>query len=381
MEKIQQVQVQEQIPVTARTSSSLRKLAALQGGDAFAQIFTQMAAGLAQTEQENGMQDLSGGTDGDDVLMMQLLAGLFLQNPSAQANLPQPVEGSNAAEVSAVLPQLSAGSLPAEALQFLKEYQAQAASKGMEASPFADALQEDNLPAMQVQVLGYQQETSKDPGAGLYQQGKFLQSVQTAQRMMQDNQSPSGHVLEDIDVDKLPGRAFSAEFQPRLETKGFLIPEEQGPALADQIRDSAAENLALGKKEFVIKLKPAGLGEITVKLEEKPGGTVLNLIASSQETAKLLNSELNSLKEAMRPLQVEVQQAVARQEPSQAQTGGGNPQNFVQPDMSGQFHSGQHLPERDRGSGGFPVSTGQQPEDPEESRTQVFAGSELDVSI
>ncbi len=378
MDNIQQVQVQEQAPVTTRRSSSgLRELAALQGGDAFAQIFAQMAASLMQTDKETGVQDTSGG---GEVLMMQALAGLFLQTPSAEASLPQPLENGVLAEASPVLTQLSASGLPAEALQFLKEYQTQSASKGPETVTFAGAASEDASPVMQVQVLGYQQERAEDPGAGLYQQGKFLQSVQTAQKLMQDAQTQDRRALEDIDVDKLPGKVLTAEFQPRLESKGFLSPADQEPALADQIRDGAAENLALGKREFVIKLKPAGLGEITVKLEETQGKTVLNLIASSQETAKILNNELNSLKEAMRPLQVEVQQAVTRQEPSQAQTGGGNPQNFAQPDMSGQFHSGQHLSERDRGDGTLPTPS-RQAEEPEDARAQVYAGSELDISI
>ena len=82
-----------------------------------------------------------------------------------------------------------------------------------------------------------------------------------------------------------------------------------------------------------------------MKLLEKPGeASVLSLITSSAESAKLINEKLTALQEAMRPLQVQVNMATQQTvEPSQA---GSQPDFNSQQFMFDQNQSGANQQEK-----------------------------------
>ena len=82
------------------------------------------------------------------------------------------------------------------------------------------------------------------------------------------------------------------------------------PQLLAQLEKGVNETLAAGKQEFTMKLKPESLGEITVKLVEQDGRLTLNLTTASAQTAKLINNDLAALREAVKPMNVEVHEAV-----------------------------------------------------------------------
>jgi flagellar hook-length control protein FliK len=85
----------------------------------------------------------------------------------------------------------------------------------------------------------------------------------------------------------------------------------EAPGISGQIFLGLSQNLKAGKGEFVLKLIPEGLGEITVKLLETEGRTTLRIITASAETAKLINQDLAALQNALKPIRVEVREAVA----------------------------------------------------------------------
>ena len=89
----------------------------------------------------------------------------------------------------------------------------------------------------------------------------------------------------------------------------------------------------MGKREFTLKLKPESLGEITVKLIEKAGKMSLTISAASAQTARLINSDLSALREAVRPMQVEVHEAVTEAPQSE--------QSQLYFDMAGQQFGGR----------------------------------------
>ncbi len=101
------------------------------------------------------------------------------------------------------------------------------------------------------------------------------------------------------------------------------------PALQDQIANGIKENLSLQKTEFTIKLNPESLGEITVKLIEDDGNKTLQIFAAGAKTAGLINDELNGLREALRPMQVEVKDTVV----ATSESSGSSLEHF---DMMGQ---------------------------------------------
>lgn len=63
--------------------------------------------------------------------------------------------------------------------------------------------------------------------------------------------------------------------------------------------------------EFVIKLKPEGLGEIIVKLQsESNGKNILSLVVNNQNVKNVLDSDLQGLKAALSQTNVEVKEVV-----------------------------------------------------------------------
>lgn len=75
-----------------------------------------------------------------------------------------------------------------------------------------------------------------------------------------------------------------------------------------QLSKGIAENLKSGRREFTVKLRPEGLGEILVKLVSDDGGkTLLSMVASSEKTAQLLNRDLASLQSSLNEHNVEIE--------------------------------------------------------------------------
>ncbi len=81
-----------------------------------------------------------------------------------------------------------------------------------------------------------------------------------------------------------------------------------GEELANQVQQEMKKNIALGKKEFTVKIKPEGIGEIVVKLSEEKNFVSLKIIAASSATAKLISAEVMALQEALKPLNAAVVQ-------------------------------------------------------------------------
>lgn len=60
-------------------------------------------------------------------------------------------------------------------------------------------------------------------------------------------------------------------------------------------------------KEMVIRLRPEGLGEVTVKLVQDNSNNIkIDIVTASERTAQLLNEKLPSLRENMKELQAEI---------------------------------------------------------------------------
>lgn len=92
-----------------------------------------------------------------------------------------------------------------------------------------------------------------------------------------------------------------------------IVPElETEQPVFKQITDEFQVQAARGKDEFVMKLKPEGLGEITVKMTMQESGKIaLQIQTSSHAVKNLLNQELVQLKEALRPYQAEVHEVTS----------------------------------------------------------------------
>lgn len=168
----------------------------------------------------------------------------------------------------------------------------------------------------------------------------FRDAVALVKQQAQQKQQDSGEA-EPLDVDALQMHANAQRPQLEGQVKMQQVQadsNEQPVDLAKQISEKMLLHLEKGEREFTMKLNPESLGEITVKLLQKDGKMTLSIAAASETTVKLLNGEMEALRMAVRPMQVEVRQAVV-------QTQDADGQNMQQQmDMSsGQFfdHSQQ----------------------------------------
>lgn len=94
--------------------------------------------------------------------------------------------------------------------------------------------------------------------------------------------------------------------------------------IISQVKTGIVENLNVDKqRELIIKLRPEGLGEVTVKMIENAGKVSLSITTNSQYAQNAISSELNTLREALKPYNAEVSQTVAYDTGSFSQGFGG----------------------------------------------------------
>ena len=172
-------------------------------------------------------------------------------------------------------------------------------------------------------------------GLGTTQSG-LSEAVVTAKQMLSDYLSQQPGDQEDIDVDKLQNELAKTDAATPFELQFKSAGNAADSKVLEQVTDGIKQNISLGKSEFVIKLKPEALGEITVKLVEEAGKTTLSITTASAQTAKLINNDIDALRKAVAPMNVEVHYAVT----SSNETAGGSMQQF---NMSGQQFAEQQF--------------------------------------
>lgn len=135
------------------------------------------------------------------------------------------------------------------------------------------------------------QELDLVPGKDSKSQNRFDVDVDQLQR--------------DVDSGRFAANAASVEETPELPH----IPLN----LMSQVKEGIIQEIGSGKDEFIIKLKPEGLGEITVHLMQNDDKIALSISASNSHVARLLSSEIDQLRESLRPYNTVVQEVVEQQ--------------------------------------------------------------------
>jgi len=167
-------------------------------------------------------------------------------------------------------------------------------------------------------------------------QAGLSEAVVKAKEMLSENLSQQSSSPDEIDVDKLQNELARSDKTTAFELSLKTASGTSETSALDQIKDGIKQNISVGKSEFTIKLKPEALGEITVKLVEEAGKTTLTITTASAATAKLINSDLNALKDAVASMNVEVKNAVVQTN----ETANSSMQQF---NMSGQQFAGQQF--------------------------------------
>jgi len=159
------------------------------------------------------------------------------------------------------------------------------------------------IPEISVEVTSYKEVEALDAARTL-----FESSAVQAQRISKSGVKPK-ILTEDPDRSDVHD---AAALRPELLRSGVLTESQQAEKLEEpmlyqaeadtvsQVRTGIEQKLGSDESEFVIKLKPEGLGEITVEMARRDGRIILNLIASSSETEKLLSDRIEALRESLR---------------------------------------------------------------------------------
>lgn len=142
---------------------------------------------------------------------------------------------------------------------------------------------------------------------------------------------------EALDIDRLQEEIKSGRFNLMQHTTASGVQAAEAPAaeqveaapLLEQVAEGITQQLGSGKQEFVVKLRPEGLGEITVKLAEVGSKIALTITTSSEQTGRMLSAEIGALKEALRPYNADVQEVVSSSQASSFLFSEGDRGNFA----------------------------------------------------
>ena len=89
---------------------------------------------------------------------------------------------------------------------------------------------------------------------------------------------------------------------------GFAMDETvRGQHITSQTFKALNESIIKNRKNFVIRLNPEGLGEITVKLIKSDSSILVKMIASDKKTAELLNRDLDVLQDQLKQHNAELE--------------------------------------------------------------------------
>lgn len=297
----------------------------------------------------------------------------ILQMPTTSADTQQAAQDSGAASLTAQTDTVQ---------QPTKTDSAQTTGTGMQKSDAA--VQTTSQAQGQTDSTGTQSQSS---GGDTQQQLFTLQSsFREAVAKTKDQLSTKDTAdTQSLDADALQAQVTSnQDLALRFSTASVTDIQQpqqaqQTPTVATQIQTGVAENLQQGKAEFTIKLNPENLGEITIKMTEHEGKTTLQLFTANAETARAINNDLAALREAVRPMAVEVQQAVTQTAQS---NGAGTQQGF---DLGSQLAQQQQQQQQQqwtaRGQSGSDYEALTQDSAEDLSTAQTLESSALDTYV
>lgn len=166
-----------------------------------------------------------------------------------------------------------------------------------------------------------QEPKQSEPAKNAAPAPSFENSVRAAKEQMARETTPKPAKPE-TDIDALQSKVDAGTYLRSTPMAG-LSQEVQAPEtlqappeipLPNQVETGVKAALQAGQSKLTMKLAPEGLGELTISMVKTAEGTSLSIIAKNPETQKLLASELNQLRETLRPLKVEVDSIITERQ-------------------------------------------------------------------
>lgn len=350
------------------------------GGDGFAQL---LALILGQTQ--TGTNGLFSTAQSEDILAglsdngksltpeqqeqaMQLLMASLLAN--AQSTAVQPTADLTAAYTTATDTVSQQQLTNIQSLYSLLESAVDTNGNGViEAEEYQTLLKAVGLQTQSAESTVQGTVQNNASGEDLLLNSRFLNAASEAQKLM-DGEEVSTAQQEQAASLTETGETAPVDNTPQSEK---LI---DGEALRNDLTEEVAKRAqspSLGN-EFTVKLKPEGLGEITVRLTKSDGHISLNIVTGTDYAAKLIASEAGNLAAALKPLDAGIAGIVtaAQQTESYAFAGGG----FAQQQNNG-FANGS----RDNGSANRGAYTDNTVNAAESAAQGSIASSALDTYV
>ncbi len=306
------------------------------GSDAFAQLIQQLLGQTICAEDQNEDAQQQGTKMAAD-LFTQLFGNSGFSDSDvlslcSQIQNPEQLQAIQGDSAQTTLQALMSG------MQLTDE---QPVSKTAELFQKMTAFHPENSEnESEMQVLSMPQTQSNASGETadnlLGGQAEFKNSILAAQKLLNSDGNKTTQKEEPklVDVEQLQRDVDSGRFSTSLKVDKALSQELDVHNVMTQVKTGIKDNLDLGKNEFVVKLKPEGLGEITVKMLEAESKISLSIVTSSPQVAKLINGELAGLRETLRQYNADVHEVVSQTNAfeSAAQNG-----QFTQQDTTRQF--------------------------------------------
>lgn len=307
------------------------------GGEGFAQLIQQLlgqticAQNQDEDAQEQGTQmaadmiaQLFGSTSVETTQQM-LLNGQMQNQGAIEATQGDTAQTSLQMLMSAI--QITDGKPDAKTAQLMQKIAA------FQPENFQNDAELQTISALQTQTK-LTGETAENLLSG---QSDFQNSILAAQKLLNSDQGKSTQTEDPkfTDVEQLQSQVDSGQFFQSMKVDKSLDSLPDADSVMAQIKSGIKDNVAQGKNEFIVKLKPDGLGEITVKMVEAESKISLSIVTSNPQVAKLINGELAGLQETLHPYHANIEEVVAQTNSpfdSAAQNG-----QFMQQDAAGQF--------------------------------------------
>ncbi|RKJ58609.1 flagellar hook-length control protein FliK [bacterium 1XD42-1] len=329
----------------------------------------------AKTDKEFLEELLEGCNDPEQRFALMLMMAFLEVNPNYSLNdLTEEMAGggqfeqtqlSPATAVMVAIQRLMEKDNTIQEFPLLKDAQSLAELAKSDKDSFVELLQTLN-PLSASYTKGQSQNGQGDAQTALDMQRQFRMAVEQAKKTFGSGKNKGTTDIEFLQQQVDAGIFLKSSSMFAMKTVSSFYDLEAANFLK-QVQDGLMANLSQGPdSEFVLKLKPEGLGELTVKLLETAGKMTLSIAASNVETQRMLEAQLSSLREAMKPYEVEVAPIISGKEDAAARFGGA---------FGEQFHGNQDQPAQQQGHNHGGIWYDDQEENGE-IQSPVFQGSE-----
>lgn len=269
---------------------------ALQGG--FMQLMMQLLGNPETAQDAEGLMQLAGKAEKGELSQeqqqnaMEMLSALLM---TADPQLVQQMTASAETEVQDVLQ---------APLQNMPQEKAAMTEAPVQKQETAEAPVPFTVETAKVTVQPKEQTEADD----LMLEGQFRNAVQKAKEIEPEKAAPKAELAGTAVTGEKAEAVQVQEPQAKAEK-----PELDTAHLTRELTRTVPRALAEGKQEFTMKLKPEGLGEITVRLTQDAGKTAVTIATALPETEKLIGAQLGVLQKALEPMGVTVRQESAEQ--------------------------------------------------------------------